>query len=220
MFLIVIVATVGLSYLVKVWLMRTYKKWGEVPNAVGASGFQVARHILDSNDLQHVELEVSKGKLSDHYIPSQDKMRLSEDINNNASVASIAVAAHECGHALQDKENYSMLKAKAVLMPLAVAGNQVGLVLTLGGSFLSSALISNIGLLCIGFGVLMPILTLPIEFDASKRALNELQELKLVDEKDYDGAKSMLFAAALTYVASAVSSMAMIGLFLLQFLRR
>ena len=220
MFLIVILGTVGLSYLVKVWLMRTYKEWGEVPNAVGASGFQVARHILDTNDLQHVILEVSKGQLSDHYIPSQDRMRLSEDINNNTSVASIAVAAHECGHALQDKENYPMLKAKAVLMPLAAIGNQVGLGLTLGGSFLGSAFVSNIGLLCIGFGVLMPLLTLPIEFDASKRALDELQELKLVDEKDFDGAKSMLFAAALTYVASAVSSMAMIGIFLLQFMRR
>lgn len=201
-------------------MTRTYKKWSTVPNAVGASGFQVARHILDINELQHVELEVSKGMLSDHYIPSQDKMRLSEGVNNDASVASIAVAAHECGHALQDKENYSMLKAKAAMMPLAAMGNQLGLLLMVGGSALGASFVANLGLMFIGIGVFMPVLTLPIEFDASKRALAELQRLKLVDEKDYDGAKSMLFAAALTYVAGAASSMALIGVFLLRFLKR
>jgi len=147
-------------------------------------------------------------------------MRLSESINNEASVASIAVAAHECGHALQDKEEYAMLKLKAAMMPMAVVGNQLGLVLTVGGGILGSGFIANIGLMLIGIGVLMPVLTLPIEFDASKRALSELQRLNLVDEKDYDGAKSMLVAAALTYVASAVSSMALIGVFLLKFIKR
>jgi len=220
MLLIVIIATFGLSWLVKMWMMRTYKKWGAVPNAVGASGFQVARHILDTNDLQHVQLEVSKGQLSDHYIPAQDLMRLSESINNDASVASIAVAAHECGHALQDKEEYSMLKAKAAMMPLAVIGNQVGLALAVGGGFMGSPTMANAGLVAMGIGVLMPVLTLPIEFDASKRALAELQRLNLVNETDYDGAKSMLVAAALTYVASAVSSMAMIGVILLRFVKR
>jgi len=220
MFLIVIVLTFIASWLVRTWMMRTYDKWGAVQNAVGANGYQVARHILDTNDLQNVELEVSKGKLSDHYIPSKKLMRLSESINNDASVASIAVAAHECGHALQDKEGYSMLKLKAVMMPMAVLGNQFGLLLTVGGGLLGLPALANIGLACIGLGMLMPVLTLPIEFDASKRALEELQRLKLVDDKDYDGAKSMLVAAALTYVASAMSSMAIIGVFLLKFIKR
>ena len=201
-------------------MTRTYDKWSVVPNAASANGYQVARHILDSNQLQHVELEVSKGKLSDHYIPSQDLMRLSESINNDASVASIAVAAHECGHALQDKEDYAMLKLKAVLMPLAAMGNQAGLLVSIAGGTLGSTTIMNLGLLLIGFGVLVPVLTLPIEFDASKRALSELERLQLVDENDYDGAKSMLIAAALTYVASAVSSMAIMGVFLLRLVRR
>lgn len=220
MFLVVVILTFAASWLVRVWMTRTYKKWGAVPNAVSANGHQVARHILDTNDLQHVQLEVSKGELTDHYIPSQDLMRLSESINNNASVASIAVAAHECGHALQDKENYPMLKLKAAMMPLAALGNQMGLMLSIGGGMIGSAAIMNAGLLFIALGVLMPVLTLPIEFDASKRALSELQRLNLVDEKDFDGAKSMLLAAAMTYVASAVSSMAIIGVFLLRFLRR
>ncbi len=220
MFLIVVVLTFAASWLVKVWMTRTYNKWSRVPNAVAANGHQVARHILDTNGLQHVQLEVSKGQLTDHYIPSQDLMRLSESINNDASVASIAVAAHECGHALQDKENYPMLKLKAALMPLAALGNQFGLLLSIGGGVLGSSTLMNAGLALIAFGVLMPVLTLPIEFDASKRALVELQRLKLVDDKDYDGAKSMLLAAAMTYVASAVSSMAIIGVFLIRFIRR
>jgi len=220
MFLFIVVLTFASSWLVRGWMTRTYEKWRVVPNAVGATGFQVARHILDTNQLEHVQLEVSKGQLSDHYIPSQDLMRLSESINNNASVASIAVAAHECGHALQDKENYSMLKLKAMLMPLAAMGNQLGLLLSIGGGVLGSAIIMNAGLVLIGLGVLMPVLTLPIEFDASKRALVELQRLKLVDEKDYGGAKSMLLAAAMTYVAGAVSSMAIIGVFLIRLVRR
>ena len=220
MFLTVIILTFAASWLVRVWMMRTYEKWGRVRNAVGATGYQVARHILDTNDLHNVQLEVSKGKLSDHYIPSQDLMRLSESINNDASVASIAVAAHECGHALQDKEEYGMLKFKAAMMPMAALGNQLGLLLSIGGGVLGSVAIANVGLMLIGIGVLMPVLTLPIEFDASKRALVELQRLNLVDEKDYDGAKSMLIAAALTYVASAVSSMAIIGVFLLKFVKR
>lgn len=220
MFLIVIVLTFIASWLVRQWMMRTYAKWGAVQNAVGANGEQVARHILDTNDLQNVQLEVSKGKLSDHYIPSQKLMRLSESINNDSSVASIAVAAHECGHALQDKEGYAMLKLKAVMMPMAALGNQFGLLLTIGGGLLGTPALANIGLAFIGIGMLMPVLTLPIEFDASKRALEELERLKLVDDKDYDGAKSMLIAAALTYVTSAMSSMAIIGVFLLKFIKR
>jgi len=220
MFLFVIIGSFALSWLVKVWMTRTYNKWGVIPNAAGATGFQVARHILDTNDLQHVQLEVSKGMLSDHYIPSQDKMRLSESINNEASVASIAVAAHECGHALQDKEDYAMLKAKAAMMPLAAMGNQFGLILLIGGGVMGMSSVANLGLLFVGIGVLMPLLTLPIEFDASNRALAELQRLNLVDEKDYDGAKSMLFAAALTYVAGAMSSMALIAVVLLRFVKR
>lgn len=220
MLLIVIVLTFAASWLVRWWMMKTYNKWGAVPNAISSNGQQVARLILDSNGLQNVKLEVSKGQLSDHYIPSQKLIRLSESINNDGSVAAIAVAAHEVGHALQDKEGYAMLKFKAAMMPLAAMGNQLGLLLSIGGGVIGSTAITNIGLMFIGIGVFMPVLTLPIEFDASKRALEELQRLNLVDEKDYDGAKSMLVAAALTYVASAVSSMAIIGVFLLKFIKR
>jgi len=195
-------------------------KWGGVANRLNVNGEQVARHILDSNDLQNVRLEVSKGQLSDHYIPSQKLIRLSERINSESSVASIAVAAHEVGHAIQDATGYRPLKAKAVMMPIAALGNQLGMGLTLGAGFLGSSLFLDIGMMLVAGSILTQLITLPIEFDASKRALSELQRLQLVDENDLDGARQMLRAAAMTYVANAASSLAFVAVFALGILRR
>ena len=220
MFLLLAIISFGGAAVVRWWMMRTYTKWQSVPNAVGANGERVARHILDTNGLHQVRLEVSPGQLSDHYIPSQKRIRLSESINSEASVAAIAVAAHEVGHALQDAEGYGPLKLKALLMPVAAVGNQLGLLLAVGGGVMGATLIANIGMAMVVAGILMQLLTLPIEFDASKRALQQLTQLNLVDQQDYDGAKQMLRAAALTYVAGAASSLAFVGLLAIRFLRR
>lgn len=201
-------------------MTRTYNKWSKVTNKAGIDGHAVARHILDANDLQAVKLQVSEGMLSDHYVPSQKLIRLSQDINNAPSVASLAVAAHECGHAIQDKEGYGPLKLKAVLMPLAALGNQLGLLMAVGSALFGMRSLMNTGLLLMVLGMLMPLLTLPIEFDASKRALQELTRLNYVDENEYQGAKSMLNAAAFTYVAGAASSMAIVALILFRYVRR
>lgn len=220
MFILVGILSFALAGLVRWWMMRTYTKWSAVPNQVGASGESVARHILDSNGLQHVRLEVSKGKLSDHYIPSQDLMRLSTEVNNSPSVASLAVAAHEVGHAIQDAQNYGPLKAKAVMMPLAAAASQLGMLMVIGAGVLGITALLNIGMLLLAGGVLMQLLTLPIEFDASKRALSEIKRLNLVQDAEYDGAKQMLTAAALTYVAQAASSVAIGALMVMSVFRR
>jgi len=220
MFIVIIALSFVASTLVRLWMTRTYKKWSTVQNTAGIDGHTAARHILDSNQLNNVKLEVSKGMLTDHYIPSQKLIRLSQDINNQPSIAALAVAAHECGHAIQDIENYAPLKLKAVMMPAAALGNQFGLILTMGGAFMGSGFLMNSGLLMMLLGMLMPVLTLPIEFDASKRALQELSKYNMVNEQEYAGAKSMLTAAALTYVAGAASSMAIVGLIAMRFLRR
>lgn len=220
MFLAVIVVSFVASLLVKTWLTRTYEKWSKVPNKAGLNGHDAAQLILHSNQLPEVRLEVSEGQLTDHYIPSQKLMRLSQDINNQPTVASIAVAAHECGHAIQDKGDYRFLKLKAVMMPVAAIGNQFGLILTVGASVLGNSMLLNTGLLMMLTGMLMPVLTLPIEFDASRRALQQLTSLNLVDKKEYDGARSVLRAAAFTYVAGAASSMAILGLVLFRFVGR
>ena len=220
MFILVGVLSFLLAGAVRWWMTKTYAQWSQVANKLGANGQSVARHILDSNGLQNVRLEVSKGQLSDHYIPSQKLLRLSEKINSESSVASIAVAAHEVGHAIQDAQGYMPLKAKAVMMPIAAIGNQIGMVLTLGSGFFGNSSLIDVGMLLIAGSILAQLVTLPIEFDASKRALNELTRLKLVDDNDYAGAKKMLTAAAMTYVASAASSMALVMVFLMGFLRR
>lgn len=220
MLLVIVVLSFAASALVRFWMMRTYAKWGSHPNTVGANGHDVARLILNSHDLHNVRLEESKGKLSDHYVPSQKLIRLSESINREPSVAAIAVAAHEVGHAIQDKEQYGPLKFKAAMMPMAAMGNQFGLILAMAGGIIGIPALLNVGMIMIGLGVVMPVLTLPIEFDASAKALRELQKHNLVNETDYAGAKSMLTAAALTYVASAASSMAIMGIFLLRMFRR
>ena len=220
MFIVIIALSFVASTLVRMWMTRTYNKWSTVQNTAGMDGHTAARHILDSNRLQNVRLEVSEGMLTDHYIPGQKLMRLSQDINNKPSIAALAVAAHECGHAIQDTQNYPPLKLKAVMMPVAALGNRFGLILTLGAAFMGSGFLMNTGLLMMLLGMLMPVLTLPIEFDASKRALEELTKYNLVNEQEYAGAKSMLTAAALTYVAGAASSMAIVGLIAMRFLRR
>lgn len=220
MFIVIVVLSFVASTLVRMWMTRTYSKWSSVQNQAGIDGHTAARRILDSYQLNNVKLEVSEGMLTDHYIPSQKLMRLSQDINNKPSIAALAVAAHECGHAIQDTEGYGPLKLKAVMMPAAALGNRFGLMLTMGAAFMGSGFLMNAGLAMMLLGMLMPILTLPIEFDASKRALEELTKHNLVNDQEYAGAKSMLKAAALTYVAGAASSIAIVALIAMRFLKR
>lgn len=219
MFMIVAGAVFLGSFLVRAWLKRTYEKWRQVPNAINASGGQVAQHILAANGLSNVRLEVAQGALTDHYIPSQDLLRLSEPVYAQPSVASLAVAAHECGHALQDAKSYYPLKLKAAMMPLAAGGSRVGMILLVAGGFAGYESLVQIGAILFLGATFLQLLTLPIEFDASKRALRQLTELELVDDKDYAGAKSMLTAAAMTYVAGAATSLAMVGFLAMQFFR-
>ena len=220
MFLTITLIAFGASFLIQAWLKRTYAKWQVVPNASGATGAQVARHILDQNQLQHVRLEISKGTLSDHYIPSKELIRLSEPVYGQPSVASIAIAAHEVGHALQKATQYLPLKLKSVLMPLAAMSSQGGMMMVLGGSLMGLPAIVQIGTILFVGSMGMQLLTLPIEFDASKRALAQLQAHGLVDEKDVDGSRSVLRAAAMTYVASAATSVAFIAIMALQIFGR
>ena len=220
MFILIVIASFVASALVRSWMTRTYNKWSSISNQAGIDGHTAARKILDTNQLTNVKVEVSEGLLSDHYIPSQNLIRLSQDINSKPSIAALAVAAHECGHAIQDLESYGPLKVKAVMMPLAAMGNRFGILVTVAASFMGSEFLLNAGLLMMMLGMFMPLLTLPIEFDASKRALKELTKLNLVNQQEYSGAKSMLNAAALTYVAGAASSMAIVALIAVRFLRR
>lgn len=186
-------------------LTSTYKESKKKKNINGLSGCEVARKILDSNGLEDIYVVEVAGELSDHYDPSRKVVRLSSEIFHGDSIASLAVAAHECGHALQDKDNYTLMRIRATLVPF------VNFVTYLGYFGLIISLFAGvIGYLKLSIAVLIVVLlfqliTLPIEFDSSKRALQELEKLSLVEKKEREMTENMLKAAAMTYVASLIS---------------
>jgi Zn-dependent membrane protease YugP len=212
-YLIGIVAFIG-SMIVQNWLRSTYNTWSRRPNTSGLSGREIAMAILQANGLHEVEVEPSKGMLSDHYDPRTKKVRLSEHNFNQASVAGMAIAAHEVGHALQDDKSYLPLQVRSALLPLANLGSRWGIPLVFIGLFLGFAGLLQLGALIFAGAVLFQVVTLPVEFDASRRALGQLEQLGLVTPDDTGGARSVLTAAAMTYVAAAATSIA----YLLHFL--
>lgn len=197
-FAITLIAQLGIN--------GTYKKYKDVENKKRITGQEVARKILDENGLTNVHVVEVKGELSDHYDPSAQVVRLSTDIYHGETVAAMAVAAHECGHAIQDKVDYKFMKIRSSLVPF------VNLVSYLGYFAVIVSLIAGItGYLMIGILIILATLvfqlvTLPVEFDASKRALKELEKYQITSENEINGATTMLKAAAFTYVASVISS--------------
>jgi uncharacterized protein len=211
-----------LAYLVssgiQMWLRNIYAKWMRVANTSNLTGAQVARAILDANGLTQVRVEGVRGMLTDHYDPRSKTVRLSEGNFGYANVSGMAVAAHEVGHALQDAKSYGPLAFRSLLLPIANIGSQLGPILAIFGLAMggASSPLFNIGLLLFGGAVLFQIVTLPVEYDASRRAIIELERLGIATSQDVGAARQVLNAAALTYVAAAATSIA----YLLYFLRR
>lgn len=206
-----------LALLVVFWaqsqVQRTYQKYKHIENEKGISGADVARNILDANGLYDVNIEVAQsGILSDHYDPTKRVVRLSPDIYYNRSIASLAVSAHEVGHAIQHKEQYGFIAIRNRLLPAAQIASKLGwLTLFLGLFFLYITPV----LLYIGIGMLVVIalfqlVTLPLEFNASSRALVQLQQGNLVNEDEVSDCRSMLRAAAFTYIAALLSTIVQI----------
>ncbi len=208
-YLIGIVAFVA-SLAVSGWLRSTYNRWSKVANSSGLTGKQVAEAILSENNVTNVKVESVKGQLSDHYDPRTRVVRLSEGIYDKASVAGMAVAAHEVGHAIQHAKAYAPLAWRSAIAPVAGIGSQFGIMLAALGLFLGGGgnALLQIGIVLFSAAVLFQIVTLPVEFDASRRALAQLNKLGLVTSRDSSGARSVLTAAAMTYVAAAATSIA------------
>lgn len=206
LFYVIAGLTVLFSYLVKQKLMRTYGKWGAVQNAAGASGAQTAHALLQANKLDEIQLVPAPGKLSDHYDPQHQVIRLSEPVYGERSVAAMAIAAHEAGHAIQDKAGYRPFRVRTALAPLAGLGARFGMPAAVLGYMMGDPLYLQIGVLTYFGALLFQIATLPVEFNASKRARQQLDELGLVSEIDKQGVREMLSAAAMTYVAGVASS--------------
>ncbi len=208
-YLIGIVAFIA-SMAVSGWLRSTYNRWSKVANSSGLTGRQVAEAILQANNVANVRVEATKGQLSDHYDPRNRVVRLSEGIYDKASVAGMAVAAHEVGHAIQHARAYAPLAWRSAIAPVAGIGSQFGIMLAAFGLILGSggSALLQIGIILFSAAVLFQVVTLPVEFDASRRALSQLNKLGLVTSRDSAGARSVLTAAAMTYVAAAATAIA------------
>ncbi len=198
----------GASWLVKRWLTRTYRKWSAVPNTHGVTGAQTAAAILEANGVTGVRIEPVKGRLTDHYDPQRDILRLSASNYAETSVAAMAVSAHEAGHAMQDATNDLRLRFRRFLVPAAALGQRFGPMILIVGIFARSTTLLQIGVLLLAGTMLFQVATLPVEFNASRRALNNLRKLGLDDPEQERGTKQVLTAAALTYVAAAATSLA------------
>ena len=194
--------TLGAQWYINHWYGITKK----ILSNSRMSGEKVARKILDSNGLRNVKVVEVSGVLSDHYDPRGKVVRLSTDIYQNTSLASISVAAHECGHAIQDKDNYFFLRFRSAIVPFVNIASTLGYVSIMIGLFMGALGFIRIGIVMECVILAFQLITLPVEFNASHRALIQLKELGVVDEGEHKKCRKMLTAAALTYVASVATS--------------
>jgi uncharacterized protein len=184
-----------------------YQRYSGVENYRRINGATVARRILDMNGLRDVQVQVSQnGLLSDHFDPRTNTVNLSPKVYNDSSIASIAIAAHEVGHAIQFAESYAMIAVRNTVLPLAIVSGNLGWFILILGFFTGSSLLFGLGLLMLGVIAVFQLITLPIEFDASRRALIQLEDNGFLSLEEVPDAKSMLNAAALTYVAAFLAT--------------
>lgn len=195
-----------ISLLSQILVSSSYSKYKKVLNNKDKTGYEVARKILDENNLNDIIILETKGTLSDHYDPSRKVIKLSTDIYHGSSIASAAVAAHECGHAIQDKDGYKPMRIRSKIIPTVNICTKLGYVAIAVGCIFSYQLI-EIGIILLATILVFQLVTLPVEFNASKRALRQLEILSLVDNEEKSKARSMLTAAAFTYVASLLTSL-------------
>lgn len=206
---ILVLIGIGLTMLASLKLKSTFSKFSRIRSVSGYTGQEVARMILNANGIYDVNVNPVSGSLTDHYDPASKTVNLSEDIYGSNSIAAISVAAHECGHAIQHNVGFVPLSFRSLLVPVANFGATLswplvvlGLILGNGGSFFI-----QLGIILFMGAVLFQIVTLPVEFDASRRAIIELEKNSILPEQERKGAKDVLFAAALTYIAATAASM-------------
>ena len=184
----------------------TYRKYSRVMNERGLTARDCAEAILRSAGIDDVRIEHVRGNLTDHYSPSERVLRLSDSVYNSTAVAAIGVAAHECGHAIQHQEDYAPLKLRTLSVPAANFGSFLSWPVIVIGLILGRPNIAQIGVVLFSLVVLFQLITLPVEFDASHRAIRILEAKQLFGDQELQGAKKVLTAAALTYVAALASS--------------
>lgn len=207
-YLMLVVPTLLLSLWAQFKVKSTFAKYSKVPSSRRITGQAAAALLLNVYKIDNVKVEGVRGSLSDHYSPADKKLRLSEPVYGSTSIAAIGVAAHEAGHAIQHAVRWAPLALRSTLVPVANIGSSMGPWIAIAGLALSFPILINIGILLFSGAVLFYLITLPVEFNASNRALTLLRDNNVLTEKELKGAKAVLTAAALTYVASALTAIA------------
>ena len=195
-----------ITLIAQIKVTSSYSKYKQIENKKRISGFEVARKILDSFGLEDIHVVEVNGNLTDHYDPSNKVVRLSTDVFHGESIASLAVAAHECGHALQDKDNYNYMIIRSKLVPVVNFVTKMGYFVTIIGIIAGLFDIIVCGIVVLGVTLLFQLVTLPVEFNASKRAKGIIDNLNLADKEEQNGVSKMLSAEAFTYVASVLNT--------------
>jgi uncharacterized protein len=205
LYLLIALPGLLLGFYAQMRVKSAFSQYARVRSATGITGAQAARRILDSNGLHTVAVERVNGFLSDHYDPSKKVLRLSPDVYDTPSLAAVGVAAHEAGHALQDQQRYAPLQLRSALVPSVQIGGWVGPLIFFVGLTLNTTL-AWIGLILFGLTALFALVTLPVEFDASRRAKQLLVNQGILAPQEIQGVNRVLDAAALTYVAAAIQA--------------
>lgn len=227
LYLLIMAPFLILGYWAQHRVTSTFRQFSQVPSASGMTGAEMARAILDRNGLHAVEVRAVPGELSDHYDPSNHTVNLSEPVFGARSVAAVSVAAHEVGHAIQHARKYAPMQARSAILPAAIGGQNIAPMLIMVGFLLLAFANSPLGawvllggIIFYAAAVLFQLVTLPVEFDASRRAKQQIRDLGLVPATEIGGAGAVLGAAAWTYVAGALAGLASLAYYVMIFLDR
>lgn len=204
---LIFIAIILITLLSNLYVKAMYSKYDKIPVKKGINGYDMAKYITNNNGINNIYIVSCKGTLTDHYDPARKTIRLSESVYNQSSISSIAIAAHESGHAIQDHESYAFLKIRNAIAPTISFINNIGYITILIGLFSGLYKLFLFGIICSLTLILFQLITLPIEFNASKKALINIENSSNFTKAEINGAKKVLTAAAFTYVAGAFTSL-------------
>lgn len=205
-YLFIIIGILVIPLASQLYISYTYNKYLKINNNKNISGFEAARKILDKNNLNDLHIVETRGNLTDHYDPRRNVIRLSEDVFDKNSISSVSIVAHECGHAIQKKDGYLPMKIRNFLVPIVSFVNKFAYIILIIGFILEFYDLIEIAIILMSSSILFQLITLPVEFNASKRAKKELEKLKILENDELEKCSNVLTAAALTYVAGLLST--------------
>lgn len=206
--IIIIIPAIIFALWAQFKVKSTFEKYSKLDNSKGLTGYEVARQILDENGLNDVRIERISGNLTDHYDPSTNTVRLSDIVYGSCSVSAIGVSAHEVGHAIQHATGYIPVEIRSTLVPLTNFGSNIGIWIIMIGILFANDVMSFVGIILFATATIFQLVTLPVEFNASRRAINTLENYHILEGDELAGSKKVLNAAAMTYVAALISSLA------------